>query len=150
MITPRSAFSTLGHSSHRLSSQSEPSIWFDAQEYDGAEEFVLDESHPEDAQTSQFPDAPIVKTPSVFSAGTPSSQAESDSDSESDSGSILPSRANPDQSQDKVIVRRTQLPSPVVGDEGSLFAVLKKNVGKVSPRALSADFPYFVYRTLHK
>jgi hypothetical protein len=29
------------------------------------------------------------------------------------------------------IIRRTQLPAPPVGDEGSLFAILKKNVGKV-------------------
>lgn len=28
--------------------------------------------------------------------------------------------------------RRTELPSGPIGDEGSLFAVLKKNVGKVS------------------
>jgi hypothetical protein len=31
----------------------------------------------------------------------------------------------------KEVVRRTQLPSAPVADEGSLFTVLKKNVGKV-------------------
>jgi hypothetical protein len=31
----------------------------------------------------------------------------------------------------RAIVRRTCLPSRVVGDQGSLLAVLKKNVGKV-------------------
>ena len=36
-----------------------------------------------------------------------------------------------ESTEQKAIIRRTQLPSPPVGDEGSLFAVLKKNVGKV-------------------
>lgn len=44
--------------------------------------------------------------------------------------------------QDKLqVVRRTQLPCLSPGDEGSLFAILKKNVGKVS-----GIFPFGIYQ----
>lgn len=136
VASPKSAFSTL-KSSRRQSSHSEFSVFYDAEEFDGAEEFVLDDP-PEESQGSQLSDAPSTIQPSASTSSGFSSSATSDSDSDSDSDDVLTADAETAPSttvtslHERAIVRRTQLPSPVVGDEGSLFAVLKKNVGKVS------------------
>ena len=130
-VTP--TFSTLGKASvgsHRLSSQSDASIWYDAPEYDGAEEFVLDELPVEDSQTSKLSDK------SNSEVTTPDADAESSNiwqDSESDTEDDVPPEPPKSAPSDNVqaVVRRAQLPSLPVGDEGSLFTVLKKNVGKV-------------------
>lgn len=50
-------------------------------------------------------------------------------DSSSIDTDIVPDE--PPEHDHSAVVRRKQLPSPVTGDEGSLFAILKKNVGKV-------------------
>lgn len=136
VYTPKSAFSTLGRSSHRLSSQSEVSVWYDAEEYGGAEEFVLDDSPPDEIQASQFPDIPTPEAALTSSSTGTISQTDSDSESDSDEEPLSPGTeeeqpSEPGPAQEQTIIRRTQLPSPVVGDEGSLFTVLKKNVGKV-------------------
>lgn len=116
-------------------------MWYDAEEYDGAEEFVLDEL-PDDSQASKISENNLVGTPSTSTSetsrlnlGSASESESSDSEVESEpleetSESVAPDGV-PVTSKDMPIVRRTQLPSPPVGDEGSLFAVLKKNVGKV-------------------
>ena len=140
--TPSTGFSTVGRASHRLSSQSDGSIWYDAQEYDGAEEFLLDEA-PEDTQqskTSSTGNAPEgdIETPSSGTSADLESSSDSD-DSESELYEEPPERkpststevTPPSEKGEIAAVRRTVLPSPPVGDEGSLFAVLKKNVGKV-------------------
>lgn len=108
-----------------ISSTSDGSgIWFDAP--DGAEEFVL-EATPDDEISEQ-------KALDSATHSTVPSDTYSTADTESSSGDN--SRvASPEVSSSEIghaqVQRRTQLPSPVVGDEGSLFAVLKKNVGKV-------------------
>ena len=136
--TPASTFSTLGrmsNKSHRLSVQSDASVWFDAPEYDVAEEYVMvDDSLVEDGQGSKISE---VTSPGVESMLTTDADRESNNtgDSETDTEVGIPVGSPELQhfSQDDAhsIVRRTQLPSPPVGDEGSLFSVLKKNVGKV-------------------
>lgn len=135
--TPSTGFSTIGRASHRMSTQSDGSIWFDAQEYDGAEEFLLDEA-PEDglpSKTSTNGSVGIdLETPS---SGTSADlESSSDSDSESELYEEPPERKASTSTDitapsETAVVRRTLLPSLPVGDEGSLFAVLKKNVGKV-------------------
>lgn len=60
---------------------------------------------------------------------------QSSSDLNEESGEKQPSPQSL-KTDARAIVRRTCLPSPVVGDQGSLFAVLKKNIGKVSASSL--------------
>lgn len=141
--TPSTGYSTLGKTSnrsHRLSSQSEASIWYDAQDHDGAEEFVLDDMPAEDGPSS------ASQMSGFSSPGTESTSASNDTeqdsgptyDSETDTEEEVGREGEPSRAEATVltpteaqhVVRRTQLPSPPVGDEGSLFTVLKKNVGK--------------------
>lgn len=154
-VTPTSAYSTM-RSSRRQSTHSELSIWYDAPEFDGAEEFILEDQPVEDNLGSQFSEAPSTGLASASSTSGFGSNTTSDSDSDSDSElpvdveTAATSETSP--SQDQPIARRSQLPSPVVGDEGSLFAVLKKNVGKVSIAVLvpSCTTHCRVLRTLLK
>lgn len=95
-----------------------PHEWFDATDmFDGPEEFVL-----EPAQ-----DVPV-------SVGL---EVEADGQSNSDNSSIdtnmddLAPASEVIPSGGLKIMRRTQLPVPSFSDEGSLFTILKKNVGKV-------------------
>ncbi|KAI0095308.1 Oxysterol-binding protein-domain-containing protein [Irpex rosettiformis] len=135
LSSPHSAFSTL-RASRRLSSHSELSVWYDAEEFDGAEEFVLEDPLPEESQGSQISDAPsaiqpTASTTSEFSYDVTSDDDDSDSEDEITMAEAEAAMCTAVTIRDeKPIVRRNQLPSPVVGDEGSLFAVLKKNVGK--------------------
>ncbi|KAI0706084.1 Oxysterol-binding protein-domain-containing protein [Cytidiella melzeri] len=131
MTTPKSSLSTI-RSSHRESSHSE--FWFDAPEFDGAEEFVMEEQAPEESQDSQFSsatnaDIACASNTSEFSSSA-TSDSESDSEDEPAADSETVATSGTSRFRGQPILRRTQLPSPVVGDEGSLFAVLKKNVGK--------------------
>lgn len=110
------------------------SVWFDAPEFDGAEEFVLDAT-PMDEGGSK-----------ILALDAPDSPREGDEDSDSELEDVhsrsQSTQAPPDAtSKETQVIRRTQLPSPPVGDEGSLFAVLKKNVGKdLSQVALPVTF----------
>ncbi|KAJ7225771.1 oxysterol binding protein [Mycena pura] len=85
--------------------------WFDADSHEGAEEFILDVPPQLDSQASMG----------------------------NDSRSSLDSSVDTDIGENEVIdpvngavqvTRRACLPSPPIVDEGSLFAILKKNVGK--------------------
>lgn len=133
--TPSSAFSTLGRTSirsHRLSVQSDASIWYDAPEYEGAEEFVLDDSLPEDSQGSKISEITSPGIESIISNDMESSNTgDSETDTEDDAPLKAPELQSTARNNAQLTVRRSQLPSPPVGDEGSLFTVLKKNVGKV-------------------
>lgn len=141
-----STYSTLGKAStrsHRLSSHSEASIWYDAPEYDGAEEFILDESPAEDTYASKISD---VSSPSAESSTTTtdaefSNDWDSETDTEEGTSAEPPEQHSTTSVVVQSVVRRTQLPCPPVGDEGSLFTVLKKNVGKVSP---VSSFPIII------
>ena len=104
-----------------VSTSTSDSLWFDAPEFDdGPEEFLLEPTGADD----HGPDSRIID---------PNDREDSisiDTDIEEET----PKHEAVDlPSESSQITRRTQLPSPPPADEGSLFAVLKKNVGKVCP-----------------
>lgn len=101
--------------------------WFDAMEGDGPEEYVLDSQGADG--TSTEPPSRILTNDSRSSLGQDHSSNGDTDFGEPEPGTPHPSNA--DRPYNLHVVRRAVLPSPVVGDEGSLFAVLKKNVGKV-------------------
>jgi hypothetical protein len=97
-----------------------PVEWFDAEDNIG-EEFVLEDPTPDEEKAR-----PILQSGSSSLHGYESAS--------SDEEDIVPLRTTAETDpfvQARQVVRRTYLPSGNVGDEGSLFATLKKNVGKV-------------------
>jgi oxysterol-binding protein-related protein 3/6/7 len=102
------------------------SMWFDAEEeLDGAEEFFLD------AQPSE---AGAVDDQMPVLDGQCNSNASgesSDTDDEEDVARLSMAVDRGVRADTQQLTRRTSLPSGPVSDEGSLFAVFKKNVGKV-------------------
>lgn len=101
--------------------------WFDAP--DGGEEFFLESS--DELEPTPVDEKSEGQGGLGSSAGSRSSFGGSINDLADDTPPIdLKKEVNPAKTALKV-TRRTQLPSGPVGDEGSLFAVLKKNVGKV-------------------
>lgn len=104
--------------------------WFDA--FDGGEEFVLEvEPTPAEEKTNLeaegsrsslggSSDAEVDEVEDIVTVGS------------QDKGEEVAEMYPYEKAQD--VVRRTQLPSGPVGDEGSLFTLLKKNVGKVRSR----------------
>ncbi|KAG8919174.1 hypothetical protein FRC01_001441 [Tulasnella sp. 417] len=105
-----------------------PSLWYDAE--DGAEEFVLT--------------AEPTETEQAFSDQGDESEEEvvditASDDSEDEAPTPTKERSDDGDSKHKVVIRRTKLPSPMVGDDGSLLAVLRKNVGKVTRASLLQD-----------
>lgn len=126
-----SSYGTIGRGSKRMSvvsAHSDGSVWYDAPEFDGPEEFVLDASPGEDDQSKFFEPDTSSTANNTETAG--SSDTESETDSIVKHPEETPSTAQTSTEHIRT-TRREQLPSPPVGDEGSLFAVLKKNVGKV-------------------
>ena len=126
-----SNYGTVGRTSKRMSvisAHSDGSVWYDAPDFDGPEEFVL-EVTPGEEEQSKFLELYARSTANnTETAG--SSDAESDTDSiVKDSGEAPGTTLT--STEHLQVTRREELPSPPVGDEGSLFAVLKKNVGKV-------------------
>ncbi len=102
------------------------SIWFDAvDEPDGAEEFILDPPHSEGGATED-------RIPGLDVQSNSNASEESDTDDEEEVARF--SLAVSDRvvkTGTQQLARRTSLPTGPVADEGSLFAVFKKNVGKV-------------------
>ena len=95
------------------------SFWFDAPEFgDGPEEFLLESTGADD----QGPDSKIMDSNDRDDSGSV------DTDIEEETPKHEPTELPSDPSQ---VTRRAQLPSLPPADEGSLFTVLKKNVGKV-------------------
>jgi hypothetical protein len=107
---------------------SDPSVneWFDASDSlgDGAQEFVLDVETPP-------PEKEDLYAVDVTGSASCADQDGSDTDDELDVEMALSPRHKRQATEDDHIVRRTKLPTGPIGDEGSLFAILKKNVGKV-------------------
>lgn len=96
--------------------------WFDAEE-DGPQEFIMDY-----AQDASEPASRIV--PSTIESTADTSSV--DTDFEDADATPLEAPAVQDASSGPLqVVRRTHLPCPAPPDEGSLFAILKKNVGRV-------------------
>lgn len=96
------------------------SLWFDAPEFDdGPEEFLLESTGADD----HGPDSRIVDPNDREDSYSVDTEIEEDG---------TPKREPAELPSDPLqVARRTQLPSLPPADEGSLFAVLKKNVGKV-------------------
>lgn len=103
------------------------SIWFDAtDEPDGAEEFFLD---PPPMEAGAVEDRiPMLDGQSSSHLSGESSDTDEEEGVERLSLSVNERGAKTGGQQ---VMRRTTLPSGPVGDEGSLFALFKKNVGKV-------------------
>lgn len=103
------------------------SIWFDAMdELDGAEEFFLD-APPLEAGAAED------RIP-VLDGQCNSNVSGESSDTDEDEGVGRLSLAASERAVRvgaEQVVHRTSLPSGPVADEGSLFALFKKNVGKV-------------------
>ena len=119
-LTPKTRRSL--HESITTSFSDSPLEWFDATDvFDGPEEFVLE---------------PVQDVP--VSVGLLEADSQSDNSSIDTNIDDLDSLAAPapeavatSSSGGFNVVRRTQLPVPSFSDEGSLFTILKKNVGKV-------------------
>ena len=112
--------STPGFRSERASvaTSTSDSFWFDAPEFgDGPEEFLLEPTGGDD----HGPDSRIMDTHDRDDSNSVDTDIEETPKHE-------PTELPSDPSQ---VTRRAQLPSLPPADEGSLFTVLKKNVGKV-------------------
>jgi len=108
--------------------------WYDASEgHEGAEVFVMDSASPDASEQISR----IISDSQSDLRVDESSSLDTDIESVNEEPAIDTPSATQPSSQASAVVRRTRLPAPIVGDEGSLFAVLKKNVGKV--RAHSFD-----------
>jgi oxysterol-binding protein-related protein 3/6/7 len=98
---------------------SDISEWFDAASevlVEGVQEFILD------AQGAEQPSR-LLSDEVKANAAEPDDTSSIDTDIE---------QAQTESNETVNVTRRICLPAPVVGDEGSLFTMLKKNVGKVS------------------
>lgn len=116
--------------------------WFDAP--DGGEEYILDEDEPTPGDERNEFEGGLTATTSGTSIGGSSDADEDEDDEEEETVNTELLASDEDDGpadlveKSKHVVRRNSLPSGPVGDDGSLFAVLKKNVGKVK-------FPGFHY-----
>ena len=104
-----------------VSTNTSDSLWFDAPEFDdGPEEFLLEPTGVDDHGPDSRMIDPTDREDSI--------SIDTDIEEETPKHKAVELPSEPSQ-----ITRRTQLPSLPPADEGSLFAVLKKNVGKVCP-----------------
>jgi hypothetical protein len=94
-------------------------VWYDAPELDdGPEEFVLDINQDDQAPGSRIENQSMVEQDSTSIADTDSGEVILTSEEKTLVGKVVTSP-------------RIQLPSLPPADEGSLFTVLKRNIGKV-------------------
>jgi hypothetical protein len=123
--SPRMAYSPYKHphrASYATSISESTHEWFDAE--DGPEEFFVEVN---DISTAS---GLLERLPSQATT-VDASSADDHSSIDTDFGENQAAEVAPvEQGQ---TVYRTQLPVPCTEDEGSLFAILKKNVGKVLP-----------------
>lgn len=120
--------------------------WFDAPEAGEeyvleAEEDELDEPTPSEEKSER--EGGLASDPNGSSVAESSSDADEGEEKEEESISKNSHEEAEEEAavdlveQARQVSRRTSLPSGPVGDDGSLFAVLKKNVGKV--RSIGRD-----------
>jgi hypothetical protein len=100
--------------------------WFDA--LDVAEEFIMD------VPLGSEPPSQFV--PDTRSAISNQEDSSADTDTDEHDNSSLSSGKGPQAAiklsdETPAVARRTTLPASPTGDEGSLFTILKKNIGKV-------------------
>lgn len=107
-----------------IATNTSDSFWFDAPEFDdGPEEFLLESTGADDR--------------GLENRTTDSNDQEESNSIDTDIGEETPKLEPVELPLDPLqVIRRIQLPSLPPADEGSLFAALKKNVGKVR----SVDF----------
>jgi hypothetical protein len=119
--SPASASSPIFRSERAsINTSTSESFWFDAPEFDdGPEEFLLEPTGADD----QGPDSRIMGPNDREDSGSVDTDVE-EYETPKRGPAELPSGPSP-------LTRRTRLPSLPPADEGSLFTVLKKNVGKV-------------------
>jgi hypothetical protein len=125
--------------SRRTSMASGYSVFYDAEEGEGATEFIMDDDPTPSTTNSRILDG-------VSETNEPGQDSGDDTDEEVEriQQQSTPTALTHDTQSTRSrttaatsapstqeVVRRTNLPSGPVGDEGSLFAVLKKNIGKV-------------------
>lgn len=96
--------------------------WFDAED-EGPEEFILDVTN-----AVSEPPSRMLSVVNDISADNSSIDTEYE---EALAQSVSPTRDQMAVTGQIQVIRRTQLPTLPPADEGSLFAILKKNVGKV-------------------
>lgn len=118
-LTPRTRRSL--HDSVATSFSDTPLEWFDATDaFDGPEEFVM-------APVQDVRD-PIGLLATDTQSNSDHSSIDTDIDDQETPVTLAPEGVTtPGKFQ---VMRRTQLPVPSCSDEGSLFTILKKNVGK--------------------
>ncbi|KAG6850320.1 hypothetical protein H0H93_014895 [Arthromyces matolae] len=121
LSTPVSRLSR--HGSIATSGSDSMHEWFDA--LDVAEEYVID-----DPQVEEKPSRVLTNESRSSLNQQDTSSIDTDIDDVNNTGNDWHSTHTSPKSSRKVVHYRTKLPSPPVGDEGSLFAILKKNVGK--------------------
>ncbi|CAE6462835.1 unnamed protein product [Rhizoctonia solani] len=107
-------------SRHSMASEITSQMWFDAS--DGADEFFLDADENESSVARTLDEK--------HSDGEEEEEGEDVVDGESSEDepeAAAPLESSPSAIPSSAVVRRTKLPAPNTGEEGSLFAVLKKN-----------------------
>jgi len=103
-----------------ISTSASDSLWFDAPEFDdGPEEFLLEPTAADD----HGPDSRIIDSNHREDSNSIDTDIEGEETPKHDAAEL--------PSEPSHVTRRIQLPSLPPADEGSLFTVLKKNVGKV-------------------
>ncbi|CAE6473876.1 unnamed protein product [Rhizoctonia solani] len=109
---------------HSTTSEVTSQMWFDAS--DGADEFFLDADESEGHGVVEA----VRERQSDVEEEEESEEVVGGESSEEECERELAPTAPVVVAPSTEIVRRTRLPAPNTGEEGSLFAVLKKNVGK--------------------
>ncbi|RDX56050.1 hypothetical protein OH76DRAFT_1518658 [Lentinus brumalis] len=141
VYTPSTATAGRNRTSLFSNHSGDGSVWFDAPEYDGPEEYVLESTPLEDQDKLYQTDSRMTERTDISEAteaGSTTTGMDTDSESESESEEEVENALAVKPAE---VQRRTSLPCGPVGDEGSLFAVLKKNVGKdLSKVALPVTF----------
>ncbi|KAG8762948.1 hypothetical protein FRC11_006895 [Ceratobasidium sp. 423] len=113
---------------HSMASEVTSQMWFDAD--DGADEFFLDADENEGG-TIQAADEKHSDVEEEDEVEEVVGGESSEDECETEAAPAVPETAAPaTATPSTAIVRRARLPAPNTGEEGSLFAVLKKNVGK--------------------
>ena len=123
IVTP--AFKGLGsrHTSSVTTLSDSTHEWFDA--FDGAEEFLMDQQTAAEGEGNEQPSYTTVNPSRSSLVDEEVNSVDTGSD-----GQIQDIDPSPAQAPVRA-APRTKLPAPPTWDEGSMFAILKNNVGKV-------------------
>jgi hypothetical protein len=102
--------------------------WYDAHDgLDGAEEFVLD-SQPSPVEAEHVNNVHLFDSHSTLDL----QESSADTDAEDEVSATLLKQESLSEEAGRLVRRRSRLAVGPVADEESLFAILKKNIGKVN------------------